>query len=240
MNDIQLINKKSLFLFILISFVFSWSFFILFDYILIPQSVLVGNIDQALLYLFISHYTAMLGPGIASIIMIKFYHKEPLPSWNWSKLKNYLYSAIFMIAIWGIPTLIGFFIDLRFDIKEISPVQMLFIVGSFTLLWVSGMGEEMGWCVYLMARLAPKTGKLRAMVISGIIRGIWHLPVLLTSYIIYSELSIFIILFLAITFSMQLAISNIYFGFIFGWIWFETKSLPLLGWMHQLYDMIRD
>ncbi|MCP4760843.1 MAG: hypothetical protein GY870_03610, partial [archaeon] len=46
--------------------------------------------------------------------------------------------------------------------------------------------------------------------------------------------------FLAITFSMQLAISNIYFGFIFGWIWFETKSLPLLGWMHQLYDMIRD
>lgn len=39
---------------------------------------------------------------------------------------------------------------------------------------------------------------------------------------------------------IPLICSNVLMGAFFGWIWFRTQSLPLLGWTHQWYDMTRD
>jgi hypothetical protein len=29
------------------------------------------------------------------------------------------------------------------------------------------------------------------------------------------------------------------FGALFGWVWFKTESVPLLGWIHQWFDQVR-
>jgi hypothetical protein len=44
----------------------------------------------------------------------------------------------------------------------------------------------------------------------------------------------------SLVFALQLALSNIFFGAVFGWIWEQTESMPLVGWMHQWYDLTRD
>lgn len=40
--------------------------------------------------------------------------------------------------------------------------------------------------------------------------------------------------------AIQLVISNALFGVLFGWVWYKTESLPLLGWLHQWFDAARD
>src|SRR5262245_35357399 len=47
---------------------------------------------------------------------------------------------------------------------------------AFTLLFV--LGEEIGWRGYLLPHLSA-LGRRRALLLSGLLHGIWHLPVLL-------------------------------------------------------------
>jgi hypothetical protein len=45
---------------------------------------------------------------------------------------------------------------------------------------------------------------------------------------------------LAVLFVFQLVISNIFMSALWGYVWFKTKSIPLLGWMHFMFDFGRD
>jgi len=118
------------------------------------------------------------------------------------------------------------------------------MIGLFVGLgWFAGLGEEIGWCTYLLPRLAPRLGKTGALAVSGVIRGLWHWPIMVAPVIIQvaaGEKTIGQLVILSLVFALQLAWSNIFFGAVFGWVWYKTESAPLLGWLHQWYDMARD
>ena len=40
--------------------------------------------------------------------------------------------------------------------------------------------------------------------------------------------------------AFQLVVSNVLFGAVFGWIWYRTESVPLVGWLHFWFDLVRD
>lgn len=68
-----------------------------------------------------------------------------------------------------------------------SPGSLLFtiFVSSMTMAVIVNsiftFGEEFGWRGYLLMRLLPK-GELQAMVLTGIIWGIWHTPLILMGF----------------------------------------------------------
>jgi hypothetical protein len=127
-----------------------------------------------------------------------------------------------------------------------SPIDTSIWVSIGTILvfgWISGMGEETGWCAYFLPRLSPKIGKTRAIIVSGVIRGLWHWPVLISPVIVQvvaGEHTPAELVGAAFVIAFQLIFSNVLFGAIFGWIWYRTESIPLVGWLHYWYDMARD
>ncbi len=55
------------------------------------------------------------------------------------------------------------------------------LVAHFALqLAVAALGEELGWRGWLLPQLAARTSRLRAALGTGIIWGVWHVPLLLS------------------------------------------------------------
>jgi membrane protease YdiL (CAAX protease family) len=59
-----------------------------------------------------------------------------------------------------------------------SAMQPRNLVVSIVLTLVFVLGEEIGWRGYLLPHLSG-LGRRRALLLSGLLHGIWHLPVLL-------------------------------------------------------------
>ncbi|QOR35448.1 CPBP family intramembrane metalloprotease [Clostridium sp. 'deep sea'] len=235
--------KKTVLKFTLIAIVFSWPFMFLVDAWLVYKYSALGNLKMALLVLLAGHSIAMLGPAIAGFIVQFTDVKKPFPKWQWGRVKHYLYVVLFFFTAWLIPAIVGIIMG-KFNLQlGLESHYKLYMVIYIFLVPFAGLGEELGWCSFLLTYLKPYIGKFRAVVVSGMIRGLWHLPVLLGPHIykyIKGTESLTTVLIMTLVLSLQLMISNIFFGAAFNWIWFKTKSSPLLGWSHFVVDLARD
>ncbi len=231
-------------LFCLIAFSYSWIIFIIVDIFILPGLFRAGDTAKVWLIALFGHMLAMAGPALASAILWKFYHKEHFPRWKWSRPKYYLLAAGSMLAIWTLPSLLGLIFGNTLSLR--SPVETfawVVIGASFSIGWLAGLGEETGWTAYLLPRLAPRMGKSRALIAAGMIRGLWHIPVLIgprVAQTMAGEITTARLAALSVIFVFQLVVSNALFGALFGSVWYKTESLPLLGWMHQWFDAARD
>lgn len=149
----------------------------------------------------------MWGPALAHILTRLVTHS----GWKDIHLKPYIKSSWkFLLADWFIPgllTILGtilFFLvmpnllDQKLTIISeqlqktgtstlLSPVLIIIIQTLFALV-ISGpinaiatFGEEFGWRGFLLPQLLP-LGKRKALVISSIIWGIWHWPMILMGH----------------------------------------------------------
>jgi len=228
-------------LFTFLCFLYSWPIFFCVDAWLGPMFSQQGNLAAAKLSYLVGHMLAMLGPALAALTMWRLYHKESPPAWKWSHPKYYAWVVLAMLAFWTLPGIIGLF----FGDSVASPIETQTWV-SFALMlglgWFSGMGEEVGWCAYVLPRLSV-TGKARAMIVSSVIRGLWHWPVLLgpvIAQVIAGEHTLVELVGAAIVIAFQLILSNLFFGAVFGFVWYRTESIPLVGWLHFWHDLARD
>ncbi len=235
-------ETRAVVLYALICFLFSWPFFFCADAWLAPMFAREGNPAAATGSVVAGHMLGMLGPALAALLMWRFYHKESAPAWKWSLPKYYGWIVMAMLAFWTLPGLIG----LAFGDRVVSPVAdyiWVSIAVMAALGWITGVGEETGWSAYLLPRLAPSAGKAGAMIVSGAIRGLWHWPILVAPIIVQvaaGERTPLELLGAGAVIAFQLALSNVFFGSIFGWIWYRTESIPLAGWLHYWYDLARD
>lgn len=204
-----------------------------------------NDLATQLLASYFGNLLAMLGPALAVLLLWRFIDKQSPPAFKWSRLRYYLAIAAGMLALRALTISIGNSIE-PYDTGLRSPIEsyIWIIVGSsLTLGWVGGLGEELGWTAYLLSALTPAFGKTRAVIASGIIRGIWHLPVLAWPLILEARqgkiaLNEFAVALL--TLIVFLALSNIFFSAMMGWLWFRTESIALTGWAHQWFDAARD
>jgi membrane protease YdiL (CAAX protease family) len=228
-------------LFALICIAYTWPILFAVDVWLVPTLKPV-NITAAALTMLGGHMLAMLGPAIAAFCMWRFVHKVRPPAWNWSRLSYYGWASLAALLFWALPGGIGLLLGDSFE-TPILPYMWIGIAMMLFLGWFSGLGEEIGWCGYLMTRPVEQIGRTRAIIVSGIIRGVWHWPILFSPHLVKAlagEESILQLILVGVVVLIPLVCSNILMGAFFGWIWFRTQSLPLLGWTHQWYDLARD
>lgn len=209
---------------------------------LIPKYAKTSFVMPIALY---GHTFAMFAPMLASIIMLKSSNKRKLLDWFWSKKFHYLITfIIFFCTLYFIPA--SFFSIFDKDLKWRSlfnNYDCFFICSYIAFGWLAGIGEEYGWSGYLLTEWSDKIGKGRAVVVSGVLRGFWHLPLLaipVMQKVHAGEKTVLGLLLSIVVFSLQLCVSNIFFSALFGYVWYKTKSIPLLGWMHFLFDLGRD
>jgi membrane protease YdiL (CAAX protease family) len=230
--------------FTLIAFGYSWPIFFVVDAWLVPLVLRQGHGAALRLISLFGHMLAMAGPAIAALTVWRVFHQESPPAWKWSRPAYYVWVVLAMLAIWTLPALAGLAVNDTFRLLHTVDTSAWVVIGtSLTLGWLAGLGEEMGWTAYLLPHLAPHIGKSRALVVSGAIRGLWHWPVLLgpsIALVIAGDIPFGRFVVRATAIACQLLISNVLFGALFGWVWYKTESLPLLGWLHQWYDTARD
>ncbi|MHB1686766.1 MAG: CPBP family intramembrane glutamic endopeptidase [Ignavibacteriaceae bacterium] len=235
------ILKWKIFWFYLMAIIFSWTLFFITDAWLIPK---YANTTFSKLIALYGHMLAMMGPMFASIIMLKYFQNNSLLTINWSNKKYYLYTIYAILIIWIIPGLMLLLFDGNITAKIIyDNYDIIFIVSYILFGWLAGVGEEYGWSGYILTELSGKFVKSKAVVVSGILRGLWHLPLIIIPLILKvsaGEKSILELFLLTPLFAIQLIVSNIFFSALFGFVWYKTNSIPLLGWMHFLFDLGRD
>lgn len=231
--------------FALLAFSFSWAIFFALDVWFIPT--FAPQFKAALLAVIgmFGHFLGMAGPALAALVLWRRLDDTLRPEWKWNRARNYLGVAATILALCGVSLAAGALTtsnDFYFR-NSLEPHLWALLIGALTLGWLAGMGEELGWCAYLLPLLTPTFGRIGAVVISGIARGLWHLPVVLAPLMLaasQNEMPPDALGANVLLIALALMISNILFGAAMGWLWFKTASVPLLGWAHQWFDIARD
>lgn len=235
--------KSSVKIFILISFLFSWPIMFMIDGFLIHKLIANEKRAIALIILLVGHGLAMFGPMIASVLVQRKYLNKKYVFWTWGSIKNYIYIFLFFLISWIIPGVIGVLMGkFSFELNVENYYYTYMIIYLFIVPF-SGIGEEYGWSGFLLSYLPQFIGRTKAIILSGAIRGLWHLPVLIGPYIyayVNGSKSLIVLILMFIVFAIQLTISNIFLGAAFSYVWFKTKSIPLVGWFHFVVDLMRD
>ncbi len=148
----------------------------------------------------------MFIPGITSIIVRKLITKENFSDagLNFGNWKMYLHSYILIPFIFLVAfTLTAIFIDKpdwsltaftkQFNYKlPLPPKQMILGIFLASMIFapiintIPAFGEELGWRGYLLPKLLP-LGNFKALIISGFIWGMWHIPFIIMLKMHYGE-----------------------------------------------------
>ncbi len=236
----SMLNRK-IFTYYLFAILFSWTLFFITDAWLIPEYGHTGFVKLIALY---GHMLAMFGPMLAVFFTLKFFHRRNPLSFKFGDKKYYLYFFIAWMLLWLLPGLMWLAFDKHLMLKVFyNNYDFIFIFSYLIFGWFAGTAEEYGWSAYILTELSGKIGKSKAIVISGILRGLWHLPLFVIPVLlkVFNGEKTFVDLFIfTIIFAIQLIVSNIFFSALFGYVWYKTESIPMLGWMHFVFDAFRD
>ena len=226
-------ERKSLAWFLGITFLISWPLFL--------TPLLFGKMEPVNKQMITQGLwaIAMWGPGIAAIITTVFIMKQPFKSLRLNTLgakRFYLWAWLLPIGLTitgGLFTLLlGMAkLDLTFTmmrdamasasggntipVESIIAIQILFAFTLAPLINIGfALGEELGWRGFLLPHLMP-LGQWKAILISGIIWGVWHAPAVAQglNYPGYPILG----MFMMIVFCVLL-------GTILSWLYLNTKS----------------
>lgn len=243
-----MLERKPITFFLIMSFVFSWILF------LAPLS-LGDDVDAATKQLATQGLwaIAMWGPGLAAVFVTLFIAKQPFSSLRLNTLgpKRYYLWAWFLPAV--LTLLGGLFtllfgmanLDLNFtmirdamsaapggadvppEIIVLSQAVLALTLGPFINMLFT-MGEELGWRGYLLSKLLP-LGQWKAVLISGVIWGIWHAPAIAQghNYPGYPILGVFMMIIFCVL-----------LGTIISWMYINTKSPWVAALAHGAINAI--
>ena len=114
---------------------------------------------------------------------------------------------------------------------DVNPVQMAvsFVLSIIFGAAIGALGEEVGWRGYMLPRLIEALGTGRASLLTGLLHGLWHVPlILLTPYYLADAPALVIVpLFL-----MLLTLS----GPVFTYLRIASGSIVPVALMHHAWN----
>lgn len=161
------------------------------------------------------------GPSFAAILLWMFSGKRGELRDAFSRLRPHRHQLIWYVVVLLLPIgvlLPGLFVYalLGGDVADFS------ILGSVLLfvsaIFISGLGEEMGWRGYALPRLQMTKNPFISSLIVGFFWGLWHLPIIYwvssqTGLLFIAEFVLYVLLVVA-------------FAVILTWVYNSTnKSL---------------
>ena len=233
-------NRKSLIWFLIITFSLAWVLFILPVFFGPAGSPVRQQVT------IVAWAAAMWAPGLAAILVTRLVDRQPLRVLNlrhlgekraylWAWLTPLALSILTGLLTWafGFGQLDTQFSFLRQAISatpgtETIPVWVIVagqIILALTLAplinTLFALGEELGWRGFLMPGLLH-LGQWRAILISGVIWGVWHAPAILQghNYPQHPALGVFLMI-----------VWTVLCGTFLSWVYLRTRSpwAPALG-----------
>ncbi len=228
-----MIERKPIVWFLTLSFLFSWTFF------LVPLGLIGLDLQTRQLATIGLWGLGMWGPGLAALYTNRFVLKQPITTLRLNTLgpKRFYLCAWFLPGLLSITT--GVFTVLfglaEFDPQysmvrdglasapggmQIDPLLVILAQSAFGILIAPyinslfALGEELGWRGFLLPKLLP-LGQWKAILISGVIWGVWHAPVIAQGHNYPG---------FPISGMFMMIVLTILLGAILAWLYFETLS----------------
>jgi len=207
--------------YVVLTFVFSSIF-----YYLIYQS---GGLETSVGGAYV--FPLMWIPGVAGMITTFIYQRNLRGmGWGFGKPKYYLIAFLLPILYasiaYGVVWLVGLG-GLNFIKSGVGGLLSSLTVGVLTAL-VTAVGEEIGWRGLLVPQLARVNTFARTGLISGIIWGIWHVPLIIGGGYTSGAPAWF-----AISGFMVLIIGM---SFAFAWVRLASGSIWPAALMHSVHN----
>ncbi len=233
-------NAKGICAYIAITFLGAWGFWWV-GWIIASR---VFQISPSSLLFQFALFPGAFMPAISAIIVRKWITREGFSdaglqpnfkkSWKYYFFAGYLLPAVVVATIIGLAVLFGISrpdFSLHRAFRILVPQARLSSLRVTPALWaililqmiaigipaatIITWGEEFGWRSYLQIRLLAKRPALAA-VVTGLIWGMWHYPLILLGYEHYENIGVGLLVF---------PISTILLSIIFGWLRLKTCSI---------------
>jgi membrane protease YdiL (CAAX protease family) len=242
-------NRKSLIIFLLITFGLAWTLFCIpLAFKSDPQSTTYLAVWQ------VCFMAAMWAPGLGAIFATRLVEKQPVIK---TLRLNTLGSKRFYLIAWFLPALLLFatigisillgtgafdsnFTFMRESMAKAAagtamPGVEILVLGqvAFALTLAPfinllfAIGEELGWRGFLLPRLMP-LGQWKAILLSGLIWGIWHAPTTLLYGYNFPQHPYLGVLLLPTGFTLL--------GIILSWLTLKTRSPWVAGLGHGAFN----
>ncbi len=228
-----MLQRKPLTWFLIIAFAISWPLFL--------TPLLFRDLEPATRQIAIQGLwaLAMWGPGIAALIATLAIEKQPFKSLRLNTLgpkRYYLWAWLLppiLVTLSGLLTVLirTGQLDTEFTFLQqqmeqtgtqlpistgmlvvIQIAQALLFAPFFNIIFA--MGEELGWRGFLLPRLMP-LGQWKALLISGLIWGVWHAPVIAQGHNYPDHPMLGILL---------MTVFCVLLGIIIGWMYLKARS----------------
>ena len=179
-------SKRNLYMFFIITFLFSWLIWL--PYVLAGFEIIILS-ETVTSMMTLAVMLGAFGPLIAAVILIrhndgksgvKEYFKK---SFSFRAKPIYYFLALFLPFL--ITATAHFFVNLvGIDIlpdnlfpENLSVPVVVLVIPYFLFILIAGGGqEEFGWRGYAQQPLQGRFGILLGSIILGLIWGLWHLP----------------------------------------------------------------
>lgn len=158
------------------------------------------------------------GPTFAAIIVLAITAGRRGLGELWRRVTHWRTPFVWFIAgpavILGYHA-VGFVINVLLGAELAGPPRIL-PETFLELLFIGGLWEEPGWTGYLLPKMRERFGNLRnglliAALVTGVFRGIWHLPLFLYGHIPWFDIFIF----------------NFAFQLIMAWVFYRSNGSVL-------------
>ncbi|HEY2492473.1 MAG TPA: CPBP family intramembrane glutamic endopeptidase [Paenibacillus sp.] len=189
----------------------------------------------------------MMTPALSVLIMMFMVTRDGYSKQGWAaiglnKLGVKGWKFAFLIPI--IPVVLGFGIVLLMGLsKMVIPESfqgiswkvfpLVIVILYVKAVIMESMGEELGWRGYLLPRML-RLGEKKAMLLNGLIHGLWHFPIILNTTEYHAGENLWILL------PFTLA-STIFLGPVIGTLRLRTGSVwtaSILHTSHNLFSLI--
>lgn len=193
--------------------------------------------------------TMMMMPTVAAVFVRRFIERRDFTDvgWRLGRPREYAAALGLCMLLWAVPALVdGLFGGARFD--RSLPGSLWLVAGLSLLDPLPGFGEEFGWRGYLLPRLLQRHPSRihRALLVSGIIWGIWHWPIVLGPVLhtwcnglpagtSWAEQTAE-----AVLSCITMVPAGIVLSYVFGVAWLSSRSIFVVSFLHGAYDATRD
>ena len=224
-------KKHSIVSFFVLAYLSTWAFWIPFVTFGPSSTAIASNPDLRSSPFMLLQVLGNFGPAIAAVLLWIFSGKRTELRDAFRRLLPHRASLIWYIVVLLLPVgmlLPGFIVYalLGGNTADFSILGLLLLFVS--AIFISGLGEEIGWRGYALTRLQMTKSPLISSLIVGAFWGLWHLPIIYwyshqTGLLFLVEFGLYVLLLVA-------------FSVVFTWVYNATdKSLWFLVLMHAAF-----
>lgn len=154
-------------------------------------------------------------------------HRLGLSGWGLALLAPLFILLLSYGIVWslGIATL-----NVSTETGSLFGVILNAMIDGLVVSTIFGLGEEIGWRGYLLPRLLS-LGPTRAMLLSGLLHGIWHFPMIFLTPAYHSEGNRLIVIPL---FVLLITVG----GVLYGYLRLTTNSLWPVALFHGAWNTV--